>query len=72
MNSTHTGHGELVKCLARVIPNDGTIERLTGLHLRRPTSPTEMGHSTSCPSFCTIAQDSNEVLIGDRCYRYGT
>jgi AraC-like DNA-binding protein len=61
---------ELVERLARAIPEDGTVEPLEGLRLRRASSPTELGHGTSYPSFCVIAQGSKEVRLGDRRYRY--
>ncbi len=61
---------ELVERLARAIREDGTAEPLEGLRLRRASSPTEVGHGTSYPSFCVIAQGSKEILLGDNRYRY--
>ncbi len=61
---------ELVERSARAIGDDGTAEPLDGLRLRRASSPTELGHGTSYPSFCVIAQGSKEVRLGDRSYRY--
>ena len=61
---------ELVERLARAIRDDGTAEPLAELMLRRASSPTELGHGVSYPSFCVIAQGSKEILLGDHRYRY--
>src|SRR3954453_11557469 len=66
----HTSHEELVERLARAISDDGTTDPLAGLMLRRASSPTSLGHGTSYPSFCVIAQGSKEILVGDTRYRY--
>ena len=64
------GRAELIARLARVVPDDGTVEPLVGLRLRRASEPTELGHGTSFPSFCVIAQGAKEVRLGDRRFRY--
>jgi AraC-like DNA-binding protein len=61
---------ELVERLARAIREDGTIDPLEGLRLRRASSPTELGHGVAYPSFCVIAQGSKEILLGENRYRY--
>jgi AraC-like DNA-binding protein len=61
---------ELVERIARTIHEDGTIETLEGLRLRRASSPTELGHGVSYPALCVIAQGSKEILLGDNRYRY--
>jgi AraC-like DNA-binding protein len=61
---------ELVERIARAIREDGTAEPLEGLRLRRSSSPTELGHGVSYPSFCVIAQGSKEILLGDHRCRY--
>jgi AraC-like DNA-binding protein len=61
---------ELAERIARAVPGDGTAEPLEGLRLRRASAPTELGHGTSYPSFCVIAQGSKETRLGDRRYRY--
>ena len=61
---------ELVERMARAIREDGTVELLEGLQLRRASSPTELGHGVSYPAFCVIAQGSKEILLGDNRYRY--
>src|SRR4051794_5291621 len=62
---------ELVERMARAIREDGTVESLEGLRLRRASSPTEqLGHGVSYPALCVIAQGSKEILLGDNRYRY--
>jgi AraC-like DNA-binding protein len=61
---------ELVERLARAIRNDGTVDPLAGLMLRRASAPTELGHGMSYLSFCVIAQGSKEIVLGDNRYRY--
>jgi AraC-like DNA-binding protein len=61
---------ELAERLDRVVSSDGANEMMDGVRLRRASSPTELGHGVSFPSFCVIAQGSKEVLLGDRRYRY--
>src|SRR6266508_3890271 len=72
MQRVQASHEELVERLARAIRDDGTVEPLAGLMLRRASSPTELGHGVSYPSFCVIAQGSKEILLGDNRYRYDT
>ena len=64
------GRAELVERLARAVRDDGTIEPLPGLRLRRASVPTALGHGVSYPSLCVTAQGSKEILLGDRRYRY--
>lgn len=65
------GRDELVGRIARAIREDGTVEPLEGLRLRRASSsPTELGHGVSYPALCVIAQGSKEILLGDNRYRY--
>src|SRR5437667_12006954 len=47
---------ELVERIARAIPEDGTAEPLSGLHLGRVSKPLEEVHGVMEPSFCVIAQ----------------
>src|SRR2546430_881394 len=61
---------ELVERLGRAIPEDGTVDPMAGLRLRRASSPTELGPSASYPSLCVIAQGSKEILLGGTSYRY--
>lgn len=61
---------ELVERIARAIRDDGTVDPLPGVRLRRASSPMELGPGVSYPSFCVIAQGSKEILLGDYRYRY--
>jgi AraC-like DNA-binding protein len=61
---------ELVERMAQAIRQDGTVEPLEGLRLRRASSSTELGHGVSYPALCMIAQGSKEILLGDNRYRY--
>jgi AraC-like DNA-binding protein len=60
---------ELVERIARAIREDGRVEPLKGLRLRRSSSPTEL-HSVSDPAFCVVAQGSKEVFLGNERYQY--
>jgi AraC-like DNA-binding protein len=60
---------ELVERIARAIREDGRVEPLKGLRLRRSSSPTEL-HSVSNPAFCVIAQGSKEIFLGNERYQY--
>ncbi len=66
----HANQEELVERVARALPLDGTAEPLAGLMLRRASEPTPLGHGTSYPSFCVIAQGSKEILLGEKRYLY--
>ena len=66
----HANQEELVERVARALPLDGAAEPLAGLMLRRASEPTPLGHGTSYPSFCVIAQGSKEILLGEKCYLY--
>jgi AraC-like DNA-binding protein len=61
---------ELIERIARAVREDGTVEPLEGVQLRRASSPTELGHSVSFPALCVVAQGSKEILLGDHRYRY--
>ena len=61
---------ELAELIARAQREDGTVERLPGLHLKRVSSPTERVHGVSIPAFCVIAQGSKEIFVGEDYYRY--
>src|SRR5262245_20956903 len=61
---------ELIERIDRAVPTEGSLEVLTGVRLRRVNEPTELGHGSSFPSFCVIAQGSKELRLGDRRYQY--
>src|SRR5919205_3588570 len=61
---------ELIELIARAVREDGTVEPLEGVQLRRASSTTELGHSVSFPALCVVAQGSKEILLGENRYRY--
>src|SRR5437588_2356742 len=61
---------ELAERIARGVREDGTLEPLSGLHLKRVSSPTEPVHGVSIPAFCVIAQGNKEIYLGEDHYRY--
>ena len=61
---------ELAARIARAVREDGMVEPLRGLHLKRVSSPTEPVHGVSIPAFCVIAQGSKEIYLGEDYYRY--
>ena len=61
---------ELIERIARAVLEDGTVEPLEGLQLRRASSTTEIGHSVSFPALCVVAQGSKEIQLGEDRYRY--
>src|SRR3989442_9980596 len=61
---------ELAERIAQSVRDDGTVERLPGLHLKRVSSPTEPVHGVSIPAFCVIAQGGKEIFLGEDYYRY--
>ena len=56
--------------MARLVPDEGTIEPLPGLLINRSTKPVEWGGTLSQPAFCFVAQGSKQALVGDEVYRY--
>lgn len=61
---------ELVELITRIVPEDGTVEPLKGLHLHRSAAPKEPLHSVYEPVFCVIAQGSKEIFLGEERYQY--
>jgi AraC-like DNA-binding protein len=61
---------ELVERIARAVPDDGSVEPMKGLILRRISTPTEPCHAVAEPAFCVIAQGSKEILLGEERLRY--
>jgi AraC-like DNA-binding protein len=61
---------ELIARIARIARDDGAIEPLAGLRLRRSSSPMELGYGQSDPAFCVIAQGRKELWLGDNRFRY--
>jgi AraC-like DNA-binding protein len=61
---------ELVERIARAIREDGTVEPLKGIRLRRSSSPTALAPGVTAPSFCVISQGCKEIHLGEETYRY--
>lgn len=61
---------ELIEYIERVVPIDGSLEALPGLHLNRASAPGKPLHSVYDPMFCVIAQGAKEVLLGAERYIY--
>src|SRR2546421_12503440 len=61
---------ELTERIARAVREDGTVEPMSGLYLKRVSSPTEPVHGVSIPAFCVIAQGSKEIYLGEDYFRY--
>ena len=61
---------ELIERIARAVRENGTVEPLEGVQLRRASSTTELGRIVSFPALCVVAQGSKEILLGDSLYRY--
>lgn len=59
---------ELTERITQAIRQDGTIEPMKGLHLKRSSSSREFCHGVSVPAFCVLAQGSKEVLLGNDRY----
>lgn len=60
---------ELVEGITRALPQDGAVEPLKGVYLKR-SSITDSTPGSSAPSFCIIAQGSKELLLGNERYCY--
>src|SRR5437016_1084642 len=69
-DSMQASRDELAQRISRAIREDGTVEPLEGLRLRRASRPMDLGHGVSDPAFCVIAQGSKEIRLGERRYQY--
>src|SRR6266536_4651223 len=61
---------ELVERIARAIRDDGAVEPLRGLHLKRVSSPQEPVHGVAIPAVCVMAECSKGIYLGEEYYRY--
>ena len=61
---------ELAARIARARREDGVVEPVQGLHLRRVSQPNDRVHDISEPSFCVIAQGRKEIYLGASRYHY--
>ncbi len=66
----HANREELAERIACAVREDGVMEPMQGVFLRRSSSPTEPVHGVSEPAFCVIAQGNKEIVVGDERYRY--
>jgi AraC-like DNA-binding protein len=62
---------ELVERMARVLPEDGSLEAFPGFRLSRSSRPMEPVHAVYQPAFCFVAQGRKQVLLGEELFRYG-
>src|SRR5262249_46071879 len=68
--AVEAGRKELAERIARLITEDGSIEPLEGVRLKRLSTPTDVGYGVADPAFCVIAQGSTEVRLGESRCRY--
>lgn len=61
---------ELAERITRWLPEDGSVEPLKGVILRRSSVPTQPCLAVAEPAFCVIAQGSKEILLGEQRFRY--
>src|SRR5690242_6198753 len=61
---------ELAERIAHAVREDGVVEPMQGLFLRRSSAPTEPVHGVSEPAFCVIAQGNKEIVVGEERFRY--
>lgn len=61
---------ELADRIARAVRDDGSTEPLEGVRLRREPAPTELGHGSSYPALCVVAQGGKETRLGENVYHY--
>ena len=61
---------ETVERIAAMLPDDGTLTPVPGLHLARLSGPTGLVHASSKAAFCVAIQGAKNVFLGDRIYRY--
>ena len=61
---------ELVRHIAEMLPEDGELEPVEGLLLKRCSEPSELVHSVYQPSFNVVAQGKKEVGLGRELYIY--
>lgn len=61
---------ELVDLVGRLAAADGPTHLSPTLMVRRQSEPTRVGHGTSHPTFCVIAQGAKELRIGSRALEY--
>lgn len=63
---------EMTERILAMVPADGSITPIAGLHLARISQPTGLIHGSSKAALCIAIQGAKDVYLGDRMYRYDT
>jgi AraC-like DNA-binding protein len=61
---------ELIERIARLLPDDGSMEPFPGFFLARLSSPSEPTLLVHQPTFCFVAQGRKRALVGDEVFYY--
>lgn len=61
---------EIAERIMSLVPADGTLTPIPGLHLARISESTGLIHGSSKAALCIAIQGSKDVYLGDRSYRY--
>jgi AraC-like DNA-binding protein len=70
VSGVQAGREELAERIARAVRDDGTVEPLGWLRLRRASAPTELGYGVSESAVCVIAQGRKELRLGPERFQY--
>ncbi len=61
---------QLIEKIVTLLPEDGIIEPVPGIHVVRRSAPPPPAHSVSNRAFCVIAQGSKNITLGTETHRY--
>ena len=61
---------EMAERIGAMVPTDGSITPVPGLHLARLSQPTGLVHGSSKAALCVAVQGAKDVYLGNRIYRY--
>jgi AraC-like DNA-binding protein len=61
---------ELIARMMRAIPDDGTLEPLSGFRFSRSSKPIQSVHSVYKPSFCFVVQGVKKAHLGEDVFHY--
>ncbi len=61
---------EMAERILAMVPADGTLTPMPGLHLSRLSEPTGLIHGSSKAALCIAVQGAKDVYLGDQIYRY--
>ncbi len=70
MSHRSNAHAELVECMLRAMPVDGSYEVLDNVSIHRVSRVRQPLQSVSRPAFCVIAQGRKDVRLGESLYTY--